>query len=145
MAATLTKQHKALVRRSFNKIAQAHEVVARLFYEKLFEISPEVRELFKGDITDQRVKLMQMLAIMVTSIDDLGFLQTAAADLGKRHVGYGVAADHFDIVGKALVYALKEACPDVMTDQVSAAWVALYTFIAETAITTNYTKPEKTE
>ena len=45
-----TTQQIQLVKQSFAKIAPIAEQAADLFYGRLFEIAPQLRPLFKGDI-----------------------------------------------------------------------------------------------
>jgi hemoglobin-like flavoprotein len=131
----LKKPQKTRLKHSFTKIAQAHETVSTLFYDKLFELAPEVRPLFLSDMADQRVKLMQMLAMMIASLEDETALMKGAQALGVRHLQYGTKGEHYVVVGEALIWALKEALPKVMTPPVVEAWEEIYAVIAEAAIT----------
>ena len=45
-----TPQQVKLVKQSFAKITPIAEQAANLFYGRLFEIAPQLRPLFKGDI-----------------------------------------------------------------------------------------------
>lgn len=132
--AEITVQQRNIVRRSFTHIAPEHASVARLFYDKLFEIAPHLRAMFKPDMTEQREKVMQMLASLVAAMDDTPHFTHTTHELGKRHVGYGVSDDQYALVGQALIWALQEACPTIMTPSVTNAWAAAYAYIAETAI-----------
>ena len=55
-----------LVQASFEHVKPIAGVAAELFYNRLFELDPALRALFKGDLNDQQVKLMATLAIMLT-------------------------------------------------------------------------------
>ncbi|MBK8135646.1 MAG: hemin receptor [Chloroflexi bacterium] len=134
MSNPMTSQQRNLVRRSFTYIAPEHAAVARLFYDKLFEIAPDLRHMFKHDMDMQRAKVMQMLASLVSSLDDTAHFDHTSHELGKRHVGYGVSNPQYKLVGQALIWALQEACPTIMTPAVTEAWAAAYTKIAEAAI-----------
>jgi nitric oxide dioxygenase len=131
---SVSDRQRALVRRSFPQVATYHSRVSRLFYDKLFEIAPEVRDLFTIDMAVQGDKLMQMLAMLVSSLDDSAQLIEASASLGQRHVGYGVTHDQYKLVGQALMWALEESLPLVMTAPVLDAWQAAYQAIADAAI-----------
>ena len=52
---------RRLVQRSFAKVEPTAEAVAELFYDKLFELDPGLRALFKTDLTQQGRKLMATL------------------------------------------------------------------------------------
>ena len=57
----LTATQKSLVQESFATIAPIADDAAALFYRRLFEIDPSLRHMFRGDMAEQRRKLMQML------------------------------------------------------------------------------------
>lgn len=54
--------------------------------------------------------------------------------LGKRHAKYGVAEEHFPIVGQALIETLSTAMGEKFTDDIKAAWVEIYGIIQEQMI-----------
>jgi hemoglobin-like flavoprotein len=135
MGLTLTPQQRALVKHTFTHIAPNHDNVARLFYDKLFEIAPDLRPMFTHSMDMQRAKVMQMLAALVAAMDDPSHFSRMARELGKRHVDYGVTKDQYALVGQALMWALEEACPDVMTPAALDAWHAGYRLMSGEAIT----------
>ena len=133
MQLPLTPQQRALVKRTFTHIAPNHDVVARLFYDRLFEIAPELRAMFTHSMDLQRAKVMQMLAALVGAMDDPTQFSRISRDLGKRHIEYGVVRDQYALVGQALMWVLAEACPDVMDAAALDAWNAAYNMMAATA------------
>jgi nitric oxide dioxygenase len=135
MGLTLTPQQRALVKHTFTHIAPNHDIVARLFYDKLFEIAPDLRPMFTHSMDLQRAKVMQMLAALVAAMDDPSHFTRMARELGKRHVDYGVMRDQYALVGQALMWALEEASPDVMTPAALDAWHAAYRLMSGEAIT----------
>jgi hemoglobin-like flavoprotein len=126
----MTPDQIALVRTSFDKVRPISEDAARLFYARLFEIAPEVRPLFKGDMAEQGRKLMATLAVVVNGIDDLPTLKPAVERLGRRHAGYGVNAEHFGPVGAALIWTLEQGLGADFTPEVRAAWLDAYGILA---------------
>ena len=135
MQLPLTPQQRALVKHTFTHIAPNHDNVARLFYDKLFEIAPELQPMFTHSMDMQRAKVMQMLAALVAAMDDPSHFSRMARELGKRHVDYGVLRNQYTLVEQALMWALEEACPDVMNTAALAAWKAAYALIADAAVT----------
>lgn len=49
----MTPSQIALVQSSFAKVVPIADTAAKLFYDRLFEIAPEVRPLFKRDMKDR--------------------------------------------------------------------------------------------
>ena len=118
----MTPEKVALVQNSFAKVVPIAPQAAELFYGKLFELDPELKPLFKGDMTEQGAKLMKMIGTAVNGLTDLDAIVPAVQDLGKRHVGYGVVDSHYDTVGEALLWTLDQGLGPDFTDEVEAAW-----------------------
>jgi hypothetical protein len=64
----MTPEQVKLVQDSLAKLAPNADKAAELFYDRLFNIVPDVRPLFPDELSEQRQKLMQMLAIAVTNV-----------------------------------------------------------------------------
>jgi hemoglobin-like flavoprotein len=128
----VTDAQKALVQNSFATVATIAEDAAVLFYQRLFELDPSLRPMFRGDMTEQRKKLMQMLTAAVKGLDRLEQLVPVVKDLGRRHAGYGVEDRHYDTVAEALLWTLEAGLGRAFTPEVKAAWVAVYTLLATT-------------
>lgn len=130
--APFTPRQKELVQSTFMQVVPISETAAKIFYDRLFEIDPSLKSMFKGDITEQGKKLMAMIATAVKGLDDLPALVPAVQDLGKRHVGYGVKDEHYGTVAAALLYTLEKGLGDSWNEEVKDAWVAIYTVLADT-------------
>jgi len=122
----MTPEQIALVRSSFDKVVPISEQAAAIFYARLFELAPQVRALFKGDMTEQGRKLMAMLRTVVTVLDKPDVLVPAAERLAERHVGYGAQPAHYSVVGQALIDTLQAGLGDAFTAETKAAWLAAY-------------------
>jgi hemoglobin-like flavoprotein len=128
----LTPRQKQLVQETFATIAPIADDAAALFYRRLFEIDPSLRRMFKDDMTEQRKRLMQMIAVAVRGLDRLDQLVPAVQDLGRRHAGYGVEDRHYDTVGKALLWTLEKGLGKAFTPDVKEAWATVYGILATT-------------
>src|SRR5262245_15684763 len=128
----VTDAQKSLVQNSFVSIATIADDAAILFYQRLFELDPSLRQMFRGDMTEQRKKLMQMITAAVKGLDRLEQLVPVVQDLGRRHGKYGVEDRHYETVGKALIWTLEAGLGRAFTPEVKDAWVAVYTLLATT-------------
>jgi hemoglobin-like flavoprotein len=122
----MTPDQVKLVQDSFSKVAPISETAAVLFYDRLFEIAPQVKALFPADMTEQRKKLMAMLAAVVGGLGNLSSILPAASALAKRHIGYGAKAEHYPVVGAALLWTLEKGLGEGWTPELAAAWTAAY-------------------
>lgn len=119
-----------LVRESFAKVAPIADLAATMFYNRLFESAPRLKQLFKGDIQQQGKRLMSMIEIAVSKLDDLPGLTPALHDLGQRHVGYGVKPEDYVLVGEALLWTLEQGLGAAFTGNVKQSWTAVYGTLA---------------
>lgn len=126
----MTPEQAQLVKQSFAKVAPIAEQAADLFYTRLFEIAPEVKPLFKGDIKEQGRKLMSTLGLAVGSLDRLPQLVPVVQDLGRKHAGYGVRGEHYDKVAAALLWTLEQGLGPDFTPETKAAWTEVYGILA---------------
>jgi nitric oxide dioxygenase len=126
----MTSMQIALVQASFSRIAPSAESVATTFYDRLFEIAPHLRSMFKNDLKDQGRKLMQMLAMVVSGLDRFSQLAPAVEGLGERHGTYGVCNEDYAPVGEALLWTLKHSFGDEFTLELEEAWTNAYVALA---------------
>jgi hemoglobin-like flavoprotein len=126
----MTPEQVKLVQDSFAKVVPIAGTAADLFYHRLFAIAPEVRSLFPNDLTEQKKKLMQMLATAVTNLHQVEKILPAVEDLGRRHVAYGVTDKHYEPVGAALLWTLEQGLGTDFTPPVKAAWTETYMTVA---------------
>jgi hemoglobin-like flavoprotein len=127
-------RYKALVQGSFAKIAPDAEAVAEMFYTKLFELDPNLRALFKGDLREQGRKLMNTLKLAVKGLDDIAKLVPVVEKLGRDHAGFGVEPVHYATVADALLWTLEQGLGDEFTPDMRDAWSSVYFLLAETMI-----------
>lgn len=139
----LTAHEIKIVQDSFIKVAPIADAAATIFYDKLFEIAPEVEPMFSGaNMPEQGKKLMTMIGTAVRGLTNMEKLAPAVAQLGQRHVAYGVKKEHFTPVGEALIYTLEKGLGDYWNEELKSAWVKTFTVLAETMIAAMEAEPE---
>ncbi|TWO31548.1 hemin receptor [Seonamhaeicola sediminis] len=122
-----------LVQGTFEKVVPIADKAAEIFYDKLFDLDPTLKPLFKGDMKEQGKKLMTMIGTAVNGLNNLEAIVPAVQNLGRNHVGYGVKDSHYDTVGTALIYTLETGLgKKSFTPDVKNAWVEVYTVLATT-------------
>lgn len=127
----MSPQQVYLLRKSFAKLEQHQYVAGLIFYQRLFDLAPGLRELFKHDIESQAQKFTDMLGVLIALLDRGDELDTELRAMGARHVEYGVRAAHYGVVGRALLEMLAEVLDGAFTPEVREAWAALYEIVAE--------------
>lgn len=74
---------------------------------------------------------MSTIALAVGSLEKMPELAPVVQELGRRHVGYGVKDEHYDIVAEVLLWTLDKGLGPDFTPEVKDAWIAVYTTLAD--------------
>ena len=130
----MTPTDKKLVRETFAMVLPIADQAAALFYGRLFEVAPEYRPMFKGDIGEQGKKLMQMIGVGVAHLDRLEEVLLPLQELGRRHSDYGVTAADYDRVAEVLLWTLGQGLGEAFTPEVEQAWTNVYCVLAQTML-----------
>jgi hemoglobin-like flavoprotein len=141
----MTPDQVTLVQQSFAKVAPISDQAAVIFYDRLFEIAPQVKAMFPSDLTEQRKKLMSTLAVVVNGLSNLESVLPAASALAICHVSYGAKAEHYPVVGSALLWTLEKGLGEAWTPEVAAAWTAAYGTLSGYMISEAYGRHQAAE
>jgi hemoglobin-like flavoprotein len=125
----MTPDQVKLVQESFAKVAPISETAAVIFY----------------DMTEQRTKLMAMLAAVVNGLGNLASFLPAASALAKRHVSYGAKAEHYPVVGGTLLYTLEKGLGEAWTAELADAWTVAYGTLSGYMISEAYGRAQAAE
>ncbi|MCE7982930.1 MAG: hemin receptor [Caldilinea sp. CFX5] len=126
----MNPQQIEIVQQTFAQAIPLASLVAERFYQRLFELDPTLRPLFRGDLKQQGEKLMTMLAAAVNGLNQPAAIADTVRQLGQRHAGYGVQPHHYTTVGEALLWTLAHFFGPAFTHEVKDAWLAAYTLLA---------------
>jgi hemoglobin-like flavoprotein len=121
-----------IVKSTWSMVEPISDTAANLFYNRLFELDPALKPMFKSDLGEQKKKLMQTLSFAVAGLNNLDGLLPVVRQLGKRHVGYGVKDEHYDTVAAALLWTLEKGLGPEWTPEAKAAWTTVYLALAGT-------------
>lgn len=141
----MTPDQVKLVQQSFSEVAPISEQAAVMFYDRLFELAPQVKLMFPADMTEQRRKVMATLAAMVNGLGNLASILPAASALAKRHVSYGAKPEHYPVVGAALRWTLEKGLGPDWTPEVADAWTKAYGTLSGFMISEAYGSPQAAE
>ena len=141
----MTPEQVKLVQQSFSRIVPIADKAAVIFYDRLFEIAPQVRSLFPSDMEEQRGKLMATLTAVIGGLTNLPLILPAASALARRHASYGARAEHYPVVGAALLWTLEKGLGEGWTPDVADAWKAAYATLSGFMISEAYGSPQAAE
>ena len=128
----MTSHQINLVKNSWVLVAQIDkETVGSLFYNRLFEIAPEVKPMFsRTTMPEQSKKLLTMLSYIINKLDKLDDIIDEVKKLAQRHVHYGVKDEHYIAVGSALLYTLEAGLGNNWTSDLKLAWISCYVLLS---------------
>ena len=101
------------------------------------ENNPEIKAMFnmaKQESGEQPKALAMTILAAAQNIDNLEVLLPAVKKIGNIHVNSNVKPEHYPIVGKNLLLAIKEVLGDAATEDVLNAWAEAYEVIAKVFI-----------
>jgi len=126
----MTPTQIKIVQDSFKRIAPQALQASSIFYDELFRLSSELRQLFPDDMAQHKLKFMQMLSIIIRALDKVDAVSQEVVELGRRHMSYDVVDEHYDAVGEALLAMLSRLLGSEYTTEIKDAWTAAYDMIA---------------
>jgi nitric oxide dioxygenase len=124
-----------LVQSSWHNISDQADQVAERFYKELFMLAPQLRQLFRSDVQEQKKSLSIMLNYIVNGIDRIDDLKkTSLIPLAKRHVGYGVQDEHFKLVIQAIINSVAHSSGGSFSQKHYQAWYKVLRHISDVMI-----------
>ena len=127
----MTPEQIALIAQSIDDLRADSDAVVARFYDRLFELAPDARELFMIDMPTQRTKFFRELDEIAHAIPDLDAFVTRATELGLEHVDFGVETRHYRAFGQALLEVLGEWYGDRFTPELADAWRLAYRMVSD--------------
>src|SRR5262245_14098886 len=124
--------HIRSVQATWLRVLPVKDATARLFYERLFEMDPSLKRMFRSDMDQQGEKLMQVIDAAINGLALFEQIRSSIQELGRRHANYGVKDHHYGTVGAALLWALGKSLGPEFTPQVRHAWITVYGALAAT-------------
>lgn len=110
------------IRASIQVIEPDLTALSDTFYERLFEVAPDVRRLFAPDMTRQRGHFEAALALLLRNITMLDVLGPSLMALGAEHVGYGTKTEHYGVARDCLIHAIRQHAGDRWAEQLERDW-----------------------
>jgi hemoglobin-like flavoprotein len=118
----MTAHEITAVRNSFRHLAPIADQAAALFYARLFELDPSLRQLFHGDMQTQGRKLFQLIGAALASLDETGEIASGIRQVDAVNADIGVRGEHFATISAALIWTLEKSLGSQFTPEARSAW-----------------------
>ena len=133
----LNQQKIDIVKSTVPVLEQHGEKITTRFYQLMFEAHPELLNIF-NHANQKQGRQQKALAGAVYAaamyIDNLGAILPVVIQIAHKHRSLGIKAEHYPIVGKYLILAIKDVLGDAATDEIIDAWTEAYGVIADVFI-----------
>ena len=111
-----------VVQETLGSILDPEARFAEVFYRRLFELAPQVKSLFRGNMEKQGQMLGHMIEGVVYASSRPENLVLGLQSLGRQHAGYGVSREHYALVRRALLDTIQDVLGDKYAPDVARAW-----------------------
>lgn len=119
-------------------VLQQHgETITGSFYDRMFQDHPELLNIFNQTNQKkktQRIALANTVIAAAANIDQLGNIIPIVKQIYHKHRSIGIKPEHYPIVGKYLLIAIKDVLGDAATPDIMQAWEKAYGVIADAFI-----------
>jgi nitric oxide dioxygenase len=137
MASQLSPQTIEIVKATVPALEANGLEIVRTMYARMFR-DPAIRDLFNqshhGETGSQPRALTDAILAYARNIENLGVLGAAVERIAQKHVGLQILPEHYPVVARSLLAAIREVLGDAATDEVLAAWGEAYWFLANILI-----------
>jgi NAD(P)H-flavin reductase/hemoglobin-like flavoprotein len=115
-------------------LVEDQDKLASQFYARVFMLNPQLRDLFPVQMNAQREKLVRAIVKAVQTSTDPTRFDEHLRGLGRDHRKFYIQAEDYDVVGVALLGALRAFVGDRWTVEYEQAWSDAYQVIAQKMI-----------
>lgn len=113
------------------------ETITTRFYQLMFGNHPELLNIF-NHANQKQGRQQKALAGTVYAaamyIDNLEVILPVVKQIAQKHRSLGIKPEHYPIVGKHLLLAIKDVLGNAATDEIIDAWAQAYNVIADAFI-----------
>jgi hemoglobin-like flavoprotein len=125
----MTPTQIALVQASWQKVDEKNHEVAQMFYQRLFELAPELRQFYQTDLKECGARLMRNLGMAVTSLGRMDSVMPMLQDFAAQRVEHGIKDGYETVVRNAMLCALEQRLAESFTQDVRTAWNETYSLL----------------
>ncbi len=130
----LSEETIQIVKATAAVVAANAESITRQFYTLMFAGNPEVKAYFNQahqHSGSQQKALAGAICAYAANIDNLAALGPAVELIAQKHCSLGIQPEHYPIVGKHLLVAIRDVLGEAATDDIIAGWGEAYGVLAE--------------
>jgi hemoglobin-like flavoprotein len=125
----MTPTQISVVQASWQKVDEKNHEVAEMFYQRLFELAPDLRQFYQSDLHEYGAILMRNLGTAVASLARLDSVLPMLQDFGQQRFERGIKDGYETAVRNAMLWALEQRLAEAFTQDVRTAWNETYSLL----------------
>lgn len=133
----LTEKTIEIIKAITPAVAPHAEAITCKFYQRMFAGNPEVKAYFNQahqQSGQQPAALAGAVCAYFSNIDNLAALGPDVELIAHKHCSLGVQPEHYPIVGKHLLAAIKDVLGEAVTEEIESAVGQAYGALADICI-----------
>jgi nitric oxide dioxygenase len=137
-----------IVKSTVPVLEQHGKEITTHFYKMMLGNHPELLNIFNHANQKQgrqQTALANAVYAAAANIDNLEAIMPAVIQIAHKHRSLGIKPEHYPIVGKYLLMAIKDVLEDAATDEIIEAWREAYQAIADVFISVEADMYRQTE
>jgi hemoglobin-like flavoprotein len=116
-----------LIGRTWDHVGkERHEQMIRNFYDRLFELYPEYRQLFPHSLDHHMKKMVDTLALVARVSDETEIVHPQMVRLGTKHVSFRLSDEDLKRFQTVFVKVLSECCAEHWTAECEKTWNGVF-------------------
>lgn len=130
-------QTLAIVKSTVPVLEEHGTAITSVFYQNMFNEHPELLDIFNKTnqkLGRQQTALATTVLAAAKHLEHLEVLLPQVTEIGHKHRALQILPEHYPIVGKHLLGAIKEVLGDAANDDIIDAWTEAYDEIADVFI-----------
>lgn len=134
---SLSQKTIEIIKSTVPVLEQHGEQITKWFYRAMFSNHPELLNIFNHANQKQgrqQRALAQAIYEAAKHIEHLEAIMPLVQQIAHKHCSLGIKPEHYPIVGKHLLLAIKEVLKEAATDEIINAWAEAYEIIADVFI-----------
>lgn len=134
----LSEQTRAIVKATVPALEAHGTEITKVFYINMFAENPELLDIFNKSNQQgagrQQTALAAAVLAAAKNIDHLEAMLPQVIQISHKHRALQIKPEHYPIVGKHLLGAIKQVLGDAATPEIIGAWGEAYGAIADVFI-----------
>ncbi len=120
-----------LLQESLAKILPVKKEASELFYNKLFNSDPNIKNICRTKAEEREKKFVQVLNLLIGVMDKIHEIDPIVHDITLTYIERGITDKDYDTFGKALISTLQTVLGKDFTPEAKSAWMTAYSLLSK--------------